>query len=100
MEAKALTLYETTIGKKALLALSGTVLFGFVVVHMLGGTLVYTNAAGAFTDSGQVVGPAGTALTIGAGDLALKLGGFTLGGIGTATFGAILLYQFFRDGED
>ena len=27
-------------------------------------------------------------LTIGAGDLALKLGGFTLGGIGTATFGA------------
>jgi len=36
-------------------------------------------------------------LTIGAGDLALKLGGFTLGGIGTATFGAILLYQLFRD---
>ena len=37
--------------------------------------------------------------TIGAGDLALKLGGFTLGGIGTATFGAILLYQLFHDGE-
>ena len=36
-------------------------------------------------------------LTIGAGDLALKIGGFTLGGIGTATFGAILLYQLFRD---
>src|SRR6185369_10216087 len=32
-------------------------------------------------------------LTVGAGDLALKFGGFTLGGIGTATFGAILLYQ-------
>ena len=32
-------------------------------------------------------------LTIGAGDLALQIGGFTLGGIGTATFGAILLYQ-------
>ena len=31
-------------------------------------------------------------LTVGAGDLALKIGGFTLGGIGTATFGAILLY--------
>jgi len=27
----------------------------------------------------------------------LKLGGFTLGGIGTATFGAIILYQLFRD---
>jgi putative pyrimidine permease RutG len=36
-------------------------------------------------------------LTIGAGDLALKIGGFTLGGIGTATFGAILLYQLWRD---
>jgi len=43
---------------------------------------------------------AAVTLTIGAGDLALKLGGFTLGGIGTATFGAILLYQLFRDGED
>jgi xanthine/uracil permease len=29
--------------------------------------------------------------------LALKLGGFTLGGIGTATFGAIVLYQLFRE---
>lgn len=36
---------------------------------------------------------AGTALTLGAGDLTLQLGGFTLGGIGTATFGAILLYH-------
>ena len=43
---------------------------------------------------------AAVTLTIGAGDLTLKLGGFTLGGIGTATFGAILLYQLFRDGED
>ena len=40
---------------------------------------------------------AAVTLTIGAGDLALKFGGFTLGGIGTATFGAILLYQLFRD---
>ncbi|MEO8752547.1 MAG: solute carrier family 23 protein [Casimicrobiaceae bacterium] len=36
-------------------------------------------------------------LTIGAGDLGLKIGGFTLGGIGTATFGAVLLYQLLRD---
>jgi uracil-xanthine permease len=42
---------------------------------------------------------AAVTLTIGAGDLALKLGGFTLGGIGTATFGAIVLYQLFRDRE-
>jgi len=44
MQAKALTLYETTIGKKALLALSGTVLFGFVIIHMLGNLQVYLGA--------------------------------------------------------
>ena len=32
------------------------------------------------------------AVIAGAGDLTLNIGGFTLGGIGTATFGAILLY--------
>jgi len=39
----------------------------------------------------------GVTLTIGAGDLGLRIGGFTLGGIGTATFGAIILYQLWRD---
>jgi len=29
---------------------------------------------------------------LGAGDFTLKFGGFTIGGIGTATFGAILLW--------
>jgi putative pyrimidine permease RutG len=43
---------------------------------------------------------AAVTLTVGAGDLALQFGGFTLGGIGTATFGAILLYQLFRDDTD
>jgi hypothetical protein len=33
------------------------------------------------------------ALTAGAGDLTLKSGAFTVGGIGTATFGAITLFQ-------
>ena len=42
---------------------------------------------------------AAVTLTLGAGDLALKIGGFTLGGICTATFGAIILYQLFRDDE-
>ena len=35
----------------------------------------------------------GAALTAGAGDLTLKFGAFKMGGIGTATFGAIVLYQ-------
>jgi len=39
---------------------------------------------------------AAVALTAGAGDLTLKLGGFVLGGIGTATFGAIILYHALR----
>jgi putative pyrimidine permease RutG len=33
------------------------------------------------------------ALTSGTGDITLKFGAFTMGGIGTATFGAIILYQ-------
>jgi putative pyrimidine permease RutG len=37
------------------------------------------------------------ALVLGAGNFKLTLGGFTLDGIGTATFGAILLYQLLRE---
>ncbi|WP_375461304.1 solute carrier family 23 protein [uncultured Enterovirga sp.] len=40
---------------------------------------------------------AGIAVVLGAGDLTLKLGAFSLGGIGTATFGAILIYHLLRD---
>jgi len=35
----------------------------------------------------------GTSVVLGAGNLAIDLGGFLLGGIGTATFGAIILNQ-------
>ncbi len=38
-------------------------------------------------------------LIIGTGDFTLKFGSFALGGIGTATFGAIILYQLFNRGE-
>ena len=38
---KALTLYDTTIGKKAVLAVTGIVLFGFVIGHMLGNLQVF-----------------------------------------------------------
>jgi succinate dehydrogenase / fumarate reductase cytochrome b subunit len=38
---KALTLGDTTIGKKALLAVSGVTLFGFVIQHMLGNLQVF-----------------------------------------------------------
>lgn len=38
---KALTISDTTIGQKAVLAVSGVVLFGFVIVHMLGNLQVF-----------------------------------------------------------
>ena len=41
---KALTLYQTTIGKKAVMALSGLILFGFVIGHLLGNLQVYHGA--------------------------------------------------------
>ena len=38
----------------------------------------------------------GIALTLGAGDLTVQMGGFTLSGIATATFGAIILHHLLR----
>jgi putative pyrimidine permease RutG len=40
------------------------------------------------------------ALVLGAGNFKLTIGGFTLDGIGTATFGAIILYHILRDPSD
>jgi len=44
-----------------------------------------------FSDNANLIVVAIT-LVLGTGDFTLKFGGFALGGIGTATFGAILLY--------
>lgn len=43
---------------------------------------------------------AAVALTIGAGDLVVNVGDFSLGGIGTATFAAIIVYQLLRERGD
>ena len=48
-----LTLYQTSIGKKVVMAVTGLILFGFVVVHMLGNLKIfqgrdYINAYGVF----------------------------------------------------
>ncbi len=40
----ALDLYRSAVGKKAVMALSGLVLFGFVLVHMLGNLKLYQGA--------------------------------------------------------
>jgi succinate dehydrogenase / fumarate reductase, cytochrome b subunit len=57
---KALSLGDTSIGKKALLAVSGVILFGFVIVHMLGNLQVFLgpdvfNAYGEAAKSNAVV---------------------------------------------
>lgn len=38
---KTLTLYDTTLGKKAVVALTGAVLYGFVIVHMVGNLQIF-----------------------------------------------------------
>lgn len=38
---KTLSLYDTSIGKKAIVAVTGIVLYGFVIVHMLGNLQVF-----------------------------------------------------------
>ena len=77
--------------------LGGLSIVVFGLITATGGRIWVQNAVD-FSRARNLVTAAVT-LTVGAGDLALKFGGFTLGGIGTATFGAILLYQLFRDGE-
>jgi succinate dehydrogenase cytochrome b subunit len=39
--ARTLTLFDATIGKKAIVAVTGLVLFGFVIAHMLGNLQVF-----------------------------------------------------------
>jgi putative pyrimidine permease RutG len=69
------------------------VLFGLIAAT--GGRIWVQNRVD-FSNSRNLVTAAVT-LTLGAGDLVLKLGNFSIGGIGTATFGAILLYQLLRE---
>jgi putative pyrimidine permease RutG len=65
------------------------VLFGLIAA--MAGRIWVENRVD-FSDPRNLI-TVGVALTAGAGDLTLKFGAFTVGGIGTATFGAIILYQ-------
>lgn len=64
------------------------VVFGLIAVT---GARIWVVNRVDFSDNRNLIVAAVT-LVLGAGDFSLKLGGFALGGIGTATFGAILLY--------
>ena len=75
--------------------LGGLAVVVFGLITATGGRIWVQNRVD-FSRARNLVTAAVT-LTFGAGDLGIRLGGFTLGGIGTATFGAIILYQLFRD---
>jgi putative pyrimidine permease RutG len=63
------------------------VVFGLIAVA---GARIWVQNHVDFNQNGNLIMVA-TTLVLGAGDFALKIGSFTLGGIGTATFGAIIL---------
>lgn len=63
------------------------VVFGLIAVA---GARIWVQNHVDFSQNGNLIMVA-TTLVLGAGDFALKIGSFTLGGIGTATFGAIIL---------
>jgi putative pyrimidine permease RutG len=64
------------------------VVFGLIAVS---GARIWVVNRVDFSDNRNLIVAAVT-LVLGAGDFTLKLGQFALGGIGTATFGAIILY--------
>jgi uracil-xanthine permease len=68
------------------------VVFGLIAVT---GARIWVVNKVDFSDNRNLIVAAVT-LVLGAGDFTLKLGGFALGGIGTATFGAIIFYALLR----
>ena len=70
------------------------VVFGLIAVA---GARIWVDNKVDFADPRNLMVAAIT-LVLGTGDYTLKFGGFTLGGIGIATFGAILLWALLRRG--
>jgi uracil-xanthine permease len=68
------------------------VVFGLIAVA---GAKIWVDNKVDFSDNTNLIVAAVT-LVLGTGDFTLKFGGFALGGIGTATFGAILLHALLR----
>ncbi|ODU08922.1 MAG: pyrimidine utilization transport protein G [Rubrivivax sp. SCN 71-131] len=71
------------------------VVFGLITIA---GAKIWVDNKVDFSDNRNLVVAAIT-LVLGTGDYTLRFGGFTLGGIGTATFGAILLWLLLGRGS-
>ncbi len=72
------------------------VVFGLIAVA---GAKIWVDNRVDFSQNRNLIVAAIT-LVLGTGDFTLKFGGFALGGIGTATFGAILLYALLNRGGE
>jgi uracil-xanthine permease len=68
------------------------VVFGLIAIA---GAKIWVDNRVDFTDNANLIVAAVT-LVLGTGDFTLQFGGFALGGIGTATFGAIMLHALLR----
>jgi xanthine/uracil permease len=68
------------------------VVFGLIAIA---GAKIWVDNRVDFSDNTNLIVAAVT-LVLGTGDYTLKFGAFALGGIGTATFGAILLHALLR----
>jgi uracil-xanthine permease len=69
------------------------ILFGLIAAA---GARIWVESAVDFSRARNLI-TAGVTLVLGAGDFTVKIGGFALGGIGTATFAAIALSQILRE---
>jgi xanthine/uracil permease len=74
--------------------LGGVSIVVFGLIAVTGARIWVVNKVN-FSDNRNLIVAAVT-LVLGTGDFTLKLGGFALGGIGTATFGAIIFYALLR----
>jgi putative pyrimidine permease RutG len=72
---------------------ASVVVFGLIAVA---GARIWVQNKVDLSDNGNLIMVAVT-LVLGAGDFALTIGNFTMGGIGTATFGAIILNALLRN---
>jgi len=71
------------------------VVFGLIAVA---GAKIWVDNRVDFSDNANLITAAVT-LVLGTGDFTLRFGDFALGGIGTATFGAILMHALLRRGR-
>jgi putative pyrimidine permease RutG len=78
--------------------IGGVSIFVFGLVVATGGRVWVENNVD-FTKTSNLI-TVGVSLILGTGDLTLNFGGFSVGGIGTATLGAIIIYQLLHVRSD